>query len=37
MFKDLKAELDSIIERDPAAKSRIEVYFLYPSFKAVRA
>ena len=37
MFKNLKAELDSIIERDPAAKSRIEVYFLYPSFKAVRA
>lgn len=25
------------MERDPAAKSRIEVYFLYPSFKAVRA
>ena len=37
MFDQLKAELDSIIERDPAAKSRIEVYFLYPSFKAVRA
>lgn len=37
MFDELKAELDSIIERDPAAKSRIEVFFLYPSFKAVRA
>lgn len=37
MFDQLKEELDSIIERDPAAKSRIEVYFLYPSFKAVRA
>lgn len=37
MFDELKAELDSIIERDPAAKSRLEVFFLYPSFKAVRA
>ncbi|MCM1298868.1 MAG: serine O-acetyltransferase [Firmicutes bacterium] len=37
MFDKLKAELDAIIERDPAAKSRLEVYFLYPSFKAVRA
>ena len=37
MFDKLKAELDSIIERDPAAKNRLEVYFLYPSFKAVRA
>lgn len=37
MFDNLKAELDSIIERDPAAKSRLEVFFLYPSFKAVRA
>ena len=37
MFKKLKAEIDTIIERDPAAKSRLEVFFLYPSFKAVRA
>ncbi len=37
MFDQLKKELDSIIERDPAAKSRLEVYFLYPSFKAIRA
>ena len=37
MFDELKAELDSIIERDPAAKGRLEVFFLYPSFKAVRA
>ena len=37
MFEKLKAELDTIIERDPAAKSRLEVFFLYPSFKAVRA
>ena len=37
MFEKLKAEIDTIIERDPAAKSRLEVFFLYPSFKAVRA
>lgn len=37
MFEKLKAELDAVIERDPAAKSRLEVFFLYPSFKAVRA
>ena len=37
MFEKLKAEIDTIIERDPAAKSRLEVFFLYPGFKAVRA
>jgi serine O-acetyltransferase len=37
MFTSLKEELDSVIERDPAARSRIEVYFLYSGFKAVRA
>ena len=37
MFDKLKAEIDAVIERDPAAKSRLEVFFLYPGFKAVRA
>lgn len=37
MFKQLKEDLDSIIERDPAARSRWEVYFLYAGFKAVRS
>lgn len=37
MFKQLKDELDSIIARDPAARSRFEVYFLYSGFKAVRS
>ncbi len=37
MFTELKAELDSIMERDPAARSRLEVYLLYSGFKAVRA
>lgn len=37
MFDKLKAELDAVMERDPAARSRAEVYFLYSGFKAVRA
>ncbi len=37
MFKNLKAEIDAIMERDPAARSRAEVYFLYSGFKAVRS
>lgn len=37
MFKQLREELDSIMERDPAARSRLEVYFLYSGFKAVRS
>lgn len=36
MFGRLKEELDSIIDRDPAARSRLEVYFLYSGFRAVR-
>lgn len=36
MFTSLKEELDSVIERDPAARSRLEVYFLYSGFKAIR-
>lgn len=37
MFDNLKAEIDAIMERDPAARSRAEVYFLYSGFKAVRS
>ncbi len=37
MFQNLKAELDSILERDPAARSRLEVYLLYSGFRAVRS
>lgn len=37
MFKALKEDLDSVIARDPAARNRLEVYFLYSGFKAVRA
>ncbi len=37
MLKRTKEEIDSIMERDPAARSRYEVYFLYSGFKAVKA
>lgn len=37
MFKNIKDEIKSIRERDPAVKSDLEVFFLYPSFKAIRA
>jgi serine O-acetyltransferase len=37
MFSNLKADLDSIMDRDPAARSRLEVFFLYSGFKAVRS
>ena len=37
MFEKTKADIQSIKERDPAVKSSLEVFFLYPSFKAIRA
>lgn len=37
MRKSTREEIDSIMERDPAARSRYEVYFLYSGFKAVKA
>lgn len=37
MFKQLIEDLDSIKKRDPAARSRLEVYFLYSGFKALRS
>lgn len=37
MFDKIREEINSIKERDPAARSSIEVFFLYPSFKAMRA
>ena len=37
MFKRIKEDIDAVMERDPAVRSRLEVYFLYPSFKAIRA
>ncbi len=37
MFKNLINDLDAYLERDPAARSRFEVYFLYSGFKALRS
>lgn len=37
MFKKLKEDIDSVMQRDPAARSRVEVYFLYSGFKALRS
>lgn len=37
MFRKLKEDLDAVMERDPAARSRLEVFFLYSGFKAVRS
>ena len=37
LFRTLKEDLDAVMERDPAARSRWEVFFLYSGFKAVRS
>jgi serine O-acetyltransferase len=37
LFNRLKEDIDAVMDRDPAARSRLEVYFLYSGFKAVRA
>lgn len=37
MFKTMKADLDAVMERDPAARNRLEVFFLYSGYKAVRS
>lgn len=37
LLKSIKAHLDSVKERDPAAKSYLEVLLLYPSVHAVAA
>ena len=35
MFKGILADIDSVIARDPAARSRLEVLLCYPGFHAV--
>lgn len=37
LFQRLREDIDAVMQRDPAARSRLEVYFLYSGFKAVRA
>lgn len=36
MFKRLKEDLQCVKDRDPAARSSVEIMLLYPGFKAVR-
>ncbi|MCM8711111.1 serine O-acetyltransferase [Clostridium sp. SYSU_GA19001] len=35
MFQNLKQDLENILENDPAAKSKLEVFLLYPSVHAL--
>ncbi|PLX71547.1 MAG: serine O-acetyltransferase [Denitrovibrio sp.] len=35
MLKTLKQEIETVFERDPAAKSKAEVIFCYPGFHAI--
>ena len=35
MFKSIRDEIDAMMERDPAARSRLEVMLCYPGFQAV--
>jgi serine O-acetyltransferase len=35
MFKGLREEIDAVIQRDPAARSRLEVVLCYPGFHAL--
>ena len=37
MFNRLKEDLQCVKDRDPAARSNIEIMLLYPGYKAVRA
>lgn len=37
MFKTLKSDINAVMERDPAARNKLEVIFLYAGFKAVRS
>ncbi len=35
MFRHLRNDIDTILERDPAARNRAEVFFLYPGLWAI--
>ena len=37
MFNDLNDTINAYMARDPAARSKLEVYLLYPGLKAVRS
>ena len=35
-FKRIKEDIKAVMERDPAARNWLEIYFLYPGVKAIR-
>lgn len=37
MFETLKEDIQCVLDRDPAAKTALEVFFCYPGFHAVRS
>ncbi len=37
MFDRIKEDIRAIKDRDPAARSSIEIFFLYPGFRAIRS
>ncbi|MBT3171570.1 MAG: serine O-acetyltransferase [Rhodospirillaceae bacterium] len=36
MFKRIKEDMDCVFGRDPAVRSRVEIFFCYPGFHALR-
>ena len=36
MFKRIREDMDSVFGRDPAVRSRTEIFFCYPGFHALR-
>lgn len=36
MFEQIKEDINAVKDRDPAAKSSLEIFFLYPGVKAIR-
>lgn len=36
LFSRLREDIKAFMDRDPAARSALEIYFLYPGFKAIR-
>ena len=36
MFARMKEDIKAFMDRDPAAKSPIEIFLLYPGLKAIR-
>lgn len=37
MFKTFKTDLNAYLERDPAARNKLEIFLLYSGYKAVRS